>query len=64
MFDAVNAYLEARRHTPQGIVAWEAWEYGNVVERDSPLLKSLSGGFGVTEADLDGVFHEAAALSA
>lgn len=61
-FDAVNAALDANKDTPEGAVAWEVWEYGNVIERESALLLSFAATLGFTQQQLDDVFRVAAGI--
>lgn len=40
------------------------WEYGNVISRSSPGLAALASALGLSGADVDALFREAAALDA
>ena len=59
LFEAVHAALEA-----QGGVAWQAWEYANVFERQGALVNSLASDFGLTSAQIDAMFRAADLVAA
>ncbi len=40
------------------------WEYGNVISRSSPGLAGLASALGLSGADVDALFREAASLEA
>ncbi len=58
LFDDVNDALEA-----MGGVPWQAWEYTTVFPRDSQLIAAIGSQLGLTDAQLDQMFAEAAAIS-
>lgn len=47
---------------PQKSAAQIEWEYATSVERSSPLVTSLGGALGLTGAQIDALFIQAAAL--
>lgn len=47
---------------PQKTVAYNQWQYGNVVERNHPLIASLGAGLSMSKNDIDSAFAAAAAL--
>jgi hypothetical protein len=75
LLTAVNDSLTAARTAAAGLpesdpqrlaadLAWQAWEQSNDVERGSQIVQQFAGLFGLTDADLDGLFIAAAAVSA
>ena len=46
----------------EGDLARNDWEFRQTVERSSPLVSSLSAALGLTEAQLDTLFSQAAAM--
>ena len=62
LFDAVDAYITAHKDDiPQ---AYEVWNYGNAVSRTSPLIAAIGAQLGLTDAQIDALFEEAAAITA
>lgn len=59
LFDLVNSAI-----TAQGGLALQAWEYANDVARDGPLVISLASSLGVSKAQMDALFIQAATISA
>jgi hypothetical protein len=57
----VNDAITAMGGTP-GEAARIEWEYALSVERDSPLVASLTAALGLTAAQLDALFTTAAGL--
>lgn len=55
------ADVEAAIAAAGGAVAIE-WEYASTIERASPLVASMAGALGLTDAQLDALFTAAAAL--
>ena len=47
----------------EGDVARIEWEYSQEVRRSSPLIKGLAPALGMTQAQVDGLFIAAAAIS-
>jgi hypothetical protein len=61
LFSAIDAGLKALPE-PQRTTALTAWEYAPNVSRNGALVTTLAGQFGLTEAQLDGLFTAAAAI--
>jgi hypothetical protein len=61
LFSAIDAGLKALPE-PQRTTALTAWEYAPTVSRNGALVTTLAGQFGLTEAQLDGLFVAAAAI--
>lgn len=58
LLDDVNAWV-----TAQGGLAYQAWEYGIEVRRDSALIAAAGVQFGLSEAQLDQLFITAATIT-
>ena len=58
---AVEVAIEALP-SPQKEAAWIEWEYAATVERNSPLIQQLAPALGLTEAEMDALFLQAASL--
>jgi hypothetical protein len=61
LFSTIDAGLKALPE-PQRTTALTAWEYAPTVSRNGALVTTLAGQFGLTEAQLDGLFTAAAAI--
>lgn len=61
LFATIDAGLYALPE-PQRTTALTAWEYAPNVSRNGTLVNTLAGQFGLTEAQLDGLFTAAAAI--
>lgn len=59
LFDQGDAAAKAA-----GGVAHQAWEYGNVFERNSPTIAALAAGLGLSAKQVDDLFVVASGLSA
>jgi hypothetical protein len=59
LFDAVDAYCKQA-----GGATFQAWEYANNFYRTGALVNGLAPQFGLTEADLDTLFQQAALIEA
>lgn len=59
LFDAVDAAVRSA-----GGEAWQAWEYANVVNRHSPLVKQIADGLAASESEMDALFAEAEQIEA
>jgi hypothetical protein len=55
--DGANDALQA-----MGGVPWQAWEYTTVFPRDSQLIAEIGDQLGLTDAQLDQMFVQAAAI--
>lgn len=61
LLSAVNAAVAAAP-SAEGEAARIEWEYGSVVERDSPLIASFSEALSLTDQQVDDLFTMAATL--
>jgi hypothetical protein len=61
LYSTIDAGLKALPE-PQRTTALTAWEYAPTVSRNGALVTTLAGQFGLTEAQLDGLFTAAAAI--
>lgn len=59
LFDDINDELKTR-----GGLAWQAWEYSSIVERNGPLVLSLITMLNMTDAQADQLFITASQVSA
>lgn len=59
--DTINQALQGMRGTP-GELARAEWEYSITVQRNRPLVLSLGAALGMSSADLDALFVQAATL--
>lgn len=60
--DDVDAALASIPDEQQRRAAQIEWEYSAVVDRDAPLVKSLTPALGFTEAEMDDLFRRAVLL--
>jgi hypothetical protein len=44
----------------QGYEVRDAWEYGNTVRRDAPVIAAMGAALGLSDADIDNLFRLAA----
>ncbi len=58
LFDQAQALISASTDNALKNV----WEYGNVAQRNSPAINSLGEALGLTQAEIDQMFFDAAAL--
>jgi hypothetical protein len=61
LFNTIDAGLQALPE-PQRTTALTAWEYAPTVSRTGTLVTTLASQFGLTDAQLDGLFTAAAAI--
>jgi hypothetical protein len=61
LFSTIDAGLKALPE-PQRTTALTAWEYAPNVSRNGTLVTTLASQFGLTDAQLDGLFTAAAAI--
>jgi len=61
LLSQVNTTI-ANMPSPAGDAARIEWEFSSVVERNRPLVQSLVGALGITDAQLDDLFILAATL--
>ena len=59
LFEDVDDTLRA-----MGGTAWQAWEYANTITRNGVLVQQMAAQFGLTDANLDEMFRQAALVSA
>jgi len=59
LFDDVNAALQA-----MGGASWQAWEYANTITRNGALVSQMGAAVGLTGAQLDDLFRQAATIEA
>jgi hypothetical protein len=59
MFHAIDAALRA-----EGGLAWQAWEYANVITLDGQLVSVMAERFGMGPAELEKLFIEAVRIEA
>ena len=59
--DTINQALQGMQGTP-GELARAEWEYSITVQRNRPLVLSLGAALGMSSADLDALFVQAATL--
>jgi len=62
LFDAVDAYVEA--HKADNSTLYDAWNYSNGFDRNGAMVNTLAPAFGLTDAQLDTLFTQAAAVQA
>lgn len=58
LFDDVDGALRGL-----GGVAWQAWEYGTTLPRQSELIATMAAQFNLSEAQIDQMFMAAAQIS-
>lgn len=58
----VEAIIDGTVDVTEKAVLRNYWEYSQVFERTSPVLVQLGQGLGLTDAELDNLFYEAAQL--
>lgn len=58
----VESIIESTIDVAQKAVLRNYWEYSQVFERNSPVLVQLGQGLGLTEAELDDLFYQAAQI--
>lgn len=61
LFGQVDAAIKAQ---PQDSPAYQAWEYANDVTRNGTLVNSMAETLGLTSAQLDDLFRQAATIEA
>lgn len=59
LFDQADAAVKASTNP----LALPAWEYSSTISRSSPLLDALASGLGLTDAQIDDLFRQAAAIN-
>lgn len=62
LFDAVDAYIET--HKADNPTLYDAWNYSNGFDRSGAMVRALAPAFGLTDAQLDTLFTQAAAVHA
>lgn len=62
LIDSVNAAIAGITDPLEKAVAQEVFFGGNTLRRDSVLLTTLAAGIGLTDAELDSLFQQAAAI--
>lgn len=62
ILDDVEAAFESLEDPLERKAAKIEWEYATEVQRTSPLIESLGPLLGLTEAQIDGLFHQAARI--
>ena len=62
LLDAATAAIDAIADPLEKIVAEEVFFGGNTLERDSALLAGMATGLGLTDAQLNDLFQQAAAI--
>lgn len=60
--DAVDAAIAAMPEGPQRKAAQIEWEYAQTVDRASSFTQQLAAGLGLTDAQMDDLFTQAATL--
>lgn len=60
LFDTVNTYINDNKVTNPEF--YQIWEYGNYVDRNSPLVTALGTMLNLTSEQVDALFEEAATL--
>ncbi len=64
LFAKVDAALRGADQTVQSNqLALQAWDYANNFYRASPFISGLEAGLGLTSAQIDGLFQQAALIS-
>lgn len=58
LFDNIDAYVETNKAANPEL--YQAWNYGNFLERNSSLVKAMQAQFGLPDAQVDAMFAEAA----
>ena len=67
LFDDINEALTAGKEASASFeqrMAWQFWEQANDFTRNGVLVNALAQQFGVSDADLDTLFREAAKITA
>lgn len=54
--------VEAMLALPENRAAQITWEYALEIKRSDPLITAIGGALGLTEAEIDDLFHLAATL--
>ncbi len=62
LFDAVDAYIET--HKADNPTLYDAWNFSNGFDRRGAMVRALAPAFGLTDAQLDTLFTQAAAIHA
>lgn len=62
LFAQVDAALNAIGDPGEKAIALNYWEYSQVMERGNPVVQQLAPALGLTEAQLDALFTQAATL--
>ena len=62
LLDQVDAAIASIPDPVQRRAAQIEWEYAQTVDRNSPFTQQLAAGLGITDAQKDALFKQAAAL--
>lgn len=64
LFHDVDAAMQAgKTASPEGLLAWQAWEYANTMFRDGLLVQSMAATLGLDAPALDDLFRAAAQVT-
>jgi hypothetical protein len=58
LLEKIDAYIDAKKDANPAL--YQAWNYGNFLERNSAFVKEMQAQFGLPDAQVDAMFAEAA----